>query len=708
MFVAGGSLMNRYRSIIFTFLTLGVTAANAGKLTVTSPLSNSVVGTAFAISGTCDPSQGDVVIAGQAKRNSHICSSKGTFSFEGSFYGKKNGKRIVWIQQDNGGMALRVVLDNTKPVDGGDNSTPVDDVTPPIDDVTPPIDDVTPPIDDVTTPIDDGDYKLSVVSPATNSVVGPTFTMTGTCDPSQGDVIIAGQAQRERHACTSNGRYSFEGKFFGKKNGKRIVWVQQRSGGMALRVVLDNGIPTDGEDDTTPIDDGVDDTTPIDDGEDDTTPIDDGGDDNGRDPASGTDPKIGQSNNPISMKEVRIHRFCEKPAERYSRILYVDGDSGVDARTGRGSISTPYKSLNYLVTNKILTPGDHIKVVAGSFPEFYVNQWNSPAFKTATAWTHLDFSENVTISSIRFRGIKKVVLSGAHLNGDPSLLAEMYNNSDLVLYNNHFEGSLKQKKDLSIAEWMRLPSGLLHRDSPCLSFVNNRMSKVRHAFDALTNGQTAPANNINAIVQNNTLDGVSGDFFRMNGSEMVFKANMARDGYIDPATGDGNHDDFLQGFAMGGKIYQNILIEDNFFIEREDVNNPLSGKYQGIGAFDGKFKNIMIRNNFVLISAYQGINILGGENVTIKNNTLVGVDVKMYAWIACSKMKSGQPSVNCVVENNFAEHIAPAGITVNRNNQKSDNPYGDLEKFSFKTKTFNPRSKKDSSIGAQFGDVILK
>ena len=66
------------------------------------------------------------------------------------------------------------------------------------------------------------------------------------------------------------------------------------------------------------------------------------------------------------------------------------------------------------------------------------------------------------------------------------------------------------------------------------------------------------------------------------------------DGYVSGSAGDGNHDDFIQGFAQKGAVFENILIEENFLLDRSSNTRALLSDYQGIAIFDCLFRNVTI------------------------------------------------------------------------------------------------------------------
>ncbi|KAG1649129.1 hypothetical protein GQR58_029279 [Nymphon striatum] len=101
----------------------------------------------------------------------------------------------------------------------------------------------------------------------------------------------------------------------------------------------------------------------------------------------------------------------------------------------------------------------------------------------------------------------------------------------------------------------------------------------------------------------------------------------------------------------------NVVIEENQFWEWKGPEAPtLPCRLQGIGLFDGFYKDFRIRNNLVVVSHYHGISIYGAINSVIANNTVVRPQGQpgKSPWISVQTHKRGDPSKNTRVFNNVA------------------------------------------------------
>ena len=159
-----------------------------------------------------------------------------------------------------------------------------------------------------------------------------------------------------------------------------------------------------------------------------------------------------------------------------------------------------------------------------------------------------------------------------------------------------------------------------------------------------------------AEVRGNIVEGFSGDAMRGLASHAVFADNRVAN-CVDV---DGNHDDAFQSWARdtggtGRAEISDITIENNVMLEWIGApDHPLRCTLQGIGLFNGPFRNFTIRNNIIAISAWHGISIYRGSDSRIVNNTLIhtsGGPSTDRPWIGV--FESG-PGSRITVANNVA------------------------------------------------------
>ena len=159
----------------------------------------------------------------------------------------------------------------------------------------------------------------------------------------------------------------------------------------------------------------------------------------------------------------------------------------------------------------------------------------------------------------------------------------------------------------------------------------------------------------------NRILGFSGDAIRGLGDEGVFRGNWVQ----DAVSINGNHDDAFQSWSTGPNgpgsgIVQGVTLEDNVFLEwASPLESPLRGHLQGIGLFDGPYTDVVIRNNIIAVTAYHGIAVSGGLNVTIENNTVFNPlrPGRTEPWISVGPHKDGRPPEDVVVANNMMPRL---------------------------------------------------
>jgi parallel beta-helix repeat protein len=189
------------------------------------------------------------------------------------------------------------------------------------------------------------------------------------------------------------------------------------------------------------------------------------------------------------------------------------------------------------------------------------------------------------------------------------------------------------------------------------------------------------------IVRGNKVQYFTNDGSRVLGSDILFEGNTICD-LIKVMTNIENHDDLFQSFTnasgVGQDTLKNNIIRKNKFINISDTTRQYRGHAQGIGCFDGVFKNWKIENNIVLVDHWHGISFYGGENCTIINNTVL--DPYPYSpidpydnnsanigpsWIRIDKKPNGPASFGNVVKNNLVANAviiaAPSMGTASNN-----------------------------------------
>lgn len=120
----------------------------------------------------------------------------------------------------------------------------------------------------------------------------------------------------------------------------------------------------------------------------------------------------------------------------------------------------------------------------------------------------------------------------------------------------------------------------------------------------------------------NLVFGYSADALRATEDNCVVIGNRA----TDAMQIDGNHSDGFQAFKKSG-LLNGLVVKDNVLVEwtvRPD--NPLRAKMQGISFHDGPYANIVVRDNKVASTSYNGIHLNQVENFTVTGNRVRNAD----------------------------------------------------------------------------------
>lgn len=156
-----------------------------------------------------------------------------------------------------------------------------------------------------------------------------------------------------------------------------------------------------------------------------------------------------------------------------------------------------------------------------------------------------------------------------------------------------------------------------------------------------------------ARIIGNDIRGFSADGIRVFGAGTVLRGNTIRD-CVDVS---GNHDDGIQSWARRGDAPDeviDIVIDGNRILEWTGPDDhPLRGRLQGIGLFDGPYRNWTITNNLVATQPWHGIHLGTVLESRVLNNTVVNItgSTAKKPWI---KATPGTMESGTVVANNVA------------------------------------------------------
>ncbi len=180
-----------------------------------------------------------------------------------------------------------------------------------------------------------------------------------------------------------------------------------------------------------------------------------------------------------------------------------------------------------------------------------------------------------------------------------------------------------------------------------------------------------------ARITGNDIRGFSKDGIRVFGAGTVIAGNTIRD-CVDVS---GNHDDGIQSWARRGNAPDEIVdvtIEANRILEwTGPSDHPLRCKLQGIGLFNGPYRNWTIRNNLIVVRPAHGIALGTVMESRVVNNTVVNSEGQTgrKPWIQATP---GTLENGTVVANNVANGyrlMGSLGADVRRANVEVRYPF---------------------------------
>lgn len=374
---------------------------------------------------------------------------------------------------------------------------------------------------------------------------------------------------------------------------------------------------------------------------------------------------------PVTAGAFEVYGGCEAPAATYKRTVYIDPNNGSDL--GDGSASLPLKTLAAAVSAKKIKSGDRVMLLPGNHGDILATASRNPEL-TGSEWVWIDAQDGAVIERLDVRDLSRwLVTNAAFTNAIKNVnMLSFTGGSNHVAANNELY-SAKNSSGWSATTWIdNTANGIASRNTRCLSLLDNDIRNVRFGISVLSDGLTAD-NRVKTLIRGNTITGFSADGIRPLGSEITVRNNRIIESMTGSADGDGNHDDGIQIFALGGAVFSYISLENNWIQETTSSTRPLIGQLQGIGHFDGEVRNLTVRNNVILVTAYHGINIGSPRDSVVENNTVAhaGSDTN-NTWIRVDGSKERYylgPPQNTIVRNNIATHftIATTGVTQTNN-----------------------------------------
>ncbi|PPB79664.1 parallel beta helix pectate lyase-like protein [Albidovulum inexpectatum] len=371
------------------------------------------------------------------------------------------------------------------------------------------------------------------------------------------------------------------------------------------------------------------------------TPVTSGGNDTGTSASQGTE---GSATQPGTTSPSAPTTGGQAPAP----TPVAPSGSAPTAVTGK-----TWPSVGNLLASGQVKGGDRIFLLDGYHGPITIKGYKfaSPVViaPMAGAVAHVDSITVRDSSNIVFQGLK--VWATSVNAGTGALIRSYPDTSNLAFIDLDVRAVPDSGNYLqwTQSEWLANQRNGLYIDGNTMTIARNRVTGIYHGIQSLAD---------NALVEDNIVDGFSGDGLRANGDDTIVRGNKVQNCFQI----NGNHADGFQSFSIGanGKpgtgTVRNMTIENNKIVEWvASRSNPLRCKLQGLSMFDGMYDGFTIRNNLIVSRAYHGITMNGALNSMIVNNTVVNIDGTSdnWPWIRLSPHKNGTPSQNVTVANNL-------------------------------------------------------
>ncbi len=399
-------------------------------------------------------------------------------------------------------------------------------------------------------------------------------------------------------------------------------------------------------------------------------------------------------------------------------LYYVDPVNG--SAQGDGSISNPWKTLQQVIEDGLVetwnrpvgdplresiarnsgapvNAGDILILKTGNHGTVYIRE----SFNNSFITIRTAVGEKPLIRTLRFTSAGNWRVDGLYITQEMNFkefvnislirVESYWGRSRNIEFYNNIVYSMWNTSKWSKADWNELSCNGLDLDGDYCIIENNYFRNIN--FGISIGGEH------NDTV-NNTVKNFSGDGMRGNGNYLLFEKNFVKNCYAVNA----NHDDGFQSFCVNGITeWNNITLRKNVILNYENSAQPFRGSLQGIGCFDGFFRNWSVENNIVITDHWHGITFMGMTDSIISNNIVVDINSVSPgpSWILLSPHKDGRLSENCLVNNNITHQLSIS--TPNNNITESGNTIITLEQ---RNDIFNNPANLDFTLKPAYEAIL--
>lgn len=349
--------------------------------------------------------------------------------------------------------------------------------------------------------------------------------------------------------------------------------------------------------------------------------------------------------------EVPVYPSCKEYADESGENVLIVDDS--EPRT-----------LQELFDDGTIQPGMLVKLRRADGAISLSSGNHAQFMDSDSPWVTIMGEDGASIDAVSLSSVKNIRFTGLNIGSEQSgFLINTYGTENIIVDNNYVSAG-DDYESWDVQTWLDIGSGMMFNRSKCSTAYNNELKNLRHGIHtyAYDEEMRDEYQSMKALLKDNFIQNISGDFFQAIGSDITVDSNTGLDQWVSGDDGDSNHDDFVQGFAYPlGTSFDNVKIINNFYQATTDLSRPLQSPGQGIVIFDGLYSDFEISNNTLISDMYHGISVYWGKDGLIKNNTSIVLDdtSDKKMWIYTTADKSGKnPPENVKVINNVTSQLS--------------------------------------------------
>ena len=317
-----------------------------------------------------------------------------------------------------------------------------------------------------------------------------------------------------------------------------------------------------------------------------------------------------------------------------------------------------------------VTGGETIVLAAGDYGSLVIsNESKASSVSIVGAPNHASIFSSVEVEDSQNWVIDSITVHAS--DSGPQWIVEI--DTTNFVFKNSIVRWATSSDGWSQQDWLDNAGSGIILDGSDLVIKGNEIYNIDHAIHS-------DASNI--TISGNTISEFRGDGIRTLGDDVLIEDNSITN-CVDV---DSNHDDAIQSWSdgnegIGSGFVSNVTIRRNYINGGVTANRDFQCNLQGLGLFDGTFRNWTIENNVIVVNHWHGISVYGSEDVLVQNNTVIDRDPEDSIgppWVLIGDHKNGTEPSGGTIQNNLADKFTGEGDTLIQTNQKVTGLYSDF------------------------------